>query len=62
VLINCVADQDGKKPADCLIDEIGEYLERPGCVVWGARRDASAEALSKTGVFMAWRWRQAKSL
>jgi magnesium transporter len=47
VLINCVAYQDGKKLADCSIDEISDYLERPDCFVWVALRDASAEELSK---------------
>jgi magnesium transporter len=47
VLINCVAYEDGKKLADCPIDDISEYLERPGCFVWVALRDASAEELSK---------------
>jgi magnesium transporter len=55
VLINCVTDQGGKKLAAGSIDEISEDLERPGCFFWVALRDASAEALSKTCVFMGWR-------
>jgi magnesium transporter len=47
VLINCVAYQDGRKLADCSIDEISDYLQRPGCFVWVALRDASAEELGK---------------
>jgi magnesium transporter len=47
MLINCVAYQDGTKLADCSIDEISDYLQRPGCFVWVALRDASAEELAK---------------
>ena len=47
MLINCVAYQDGRKLADCSIDEISEYLRRPDCFVWVALRDASAEELGK---------------
>ena len=47
MLINCVAYQDGTKLADCPIDEISDYLARPGCFVWVALKDATAEELSK---------------
>jgi magnesium transporter len=47
VLINCVAYEDGTKLADCSIDDISEYLKRPGCFVWVALKDATAEELSK---------------
>ena len=47
MLINCVAYHDGTKLADCPIDEISDYLARPGCFVWVALKDATAEELSK---------------
>jgi magnesium transporter len=52
MLINCVAYQDGKKLADVDIDDISEYLKRPGCFVWVALRDASdAELETMQGEF-----------
>ena len=47
MLINCVAYEDGTKLADCPLDEISEYLKRPGCFVWVALKDATADELSK---------------
>ncbi len=47
MLINCVAYQDGKKLADLDIEEISDYLEKPGCFVWVALRDASHAELEK---------------
>jgi magnesium transporter len=47
VLINCVAYEDGKKLADCPIDDISDFVERPGCFVWVALKDATAEELTK---------------
>ncbi len=47
MLINCVAYEDGTKLADCPIDDISEYLKRPGCFVWVALRDAGADELTK---------------
>ena len=41
MLINCVAYQDGSKLADLEIQEISDYLEKPGCFVWVALRDAT---------------------
>ena len=41
MLINCVAYQDGRKLAELDIEEISDYLERPGCFVWVALRDAT---------------------
>jgi magnesium transporter len=46
VLINCVAYENGTKLADCPIADISEYLKRPGCFVWVALSDASAEELT----------------
>jgi magnesium transporter len=47
LLINCVAYEDGNRLADCPIDDISDYLERPGCFVWVALKDATPEELSK---------------
>jgi magnesium transporter len=47
MLINCVAYQDGSKLADCAIDEISDYLQRPDCFVWVALLDATADELAK---------------
>ncbi|MEP7300561.1 MAG: magnesium/cobalt transporter CorA [Caldimonas sp.] len=47
MLINCVAYKDGAKLADCPVDLISDYLAQPGCFVWVALKDASAEELSK---------------
>jgi magnesium transporter len=40
MLINCAAYENGKKLADLPIEQISEYLARPGCFVWVALRDA----------------------
>jgi magnesium transporter len=45
MLINCVAYEDGAKLADIPIPEISNYLLRPGCFVWVALDEASAEEL-----------------
>ncbi len=47
MLINCVAYKDGAKLADCPIDDISDYLVKPGCFVWVALKDATPEELSK---------------
>lgn len=47
MLINCVAYQDGAKLADIPIEEISDYLERPGCFVWVALRDATDAELTE---------------
>ncbi|HEY7726237.1 MAG TPA: magnesium/cobalt transporter CorA [Anaeromyxobacteraceae bacterium] len=39
MLVNCVAYHDGRKLADVAVDEIDQYLARPGCFVWVALRD-----------------------
>jgi magnesium transporter len=41
MLINCVVYQDGKKLADIAQSAIHEYLDKPGCFVWVALRDAA---------------------
>lgn len=45
MLINCAAYQDGRRIADPPLDEISDYLERPGCFVWVALRDATPQEL-----------------
>ena len=45
MLINCVAYQDGRKLADIPIEDIDEFLKKPGCFVWVALRDATDEEL-----------------
>lgn len=47
MLINCVAYEDGNKLADIDVEEISDYLERPGCFVWVALRDASDAELEQ---------------
>ena len=47
MLVNCVAYQDGKKLADIGKDEIHVYLDRPGCFVWVALRDATVQELTE---------------
>ncbi len=47
MLINCVAYEDGNKLADCPIDDISEFVKRPGCFVWVALKDATPEELTK---------------
>ena len=45
MLINCVAYQEGTKLADIPVEAISDYLQRPGCFVWVALRDASEQEL-----------------
>ena len=47
MLINCVAYQNGVKLADLPVEEISDYLERPGCFVWVALRDTTDAELDK---------------
>jgi magnesium transporter len=47
MLINCVAYQEGKKLSDIPVEDISEYLIKPGCFVWVALRDASAEEMAQ---------------
>src|SRR5688572_19435668 len=46
MLINCAAYKNGTKLADISIADISDYLERPGCFVWVALRDATEEELT----------------
>jgi magnesium transporter len=45
MIVNCVAYQDGRKLADIRVEEISEYLKRPGCFVWVALKDPTNEDL-----------------
>lgn len=47
MLINCAAYQDGRKLGDIRKEEIRSYLGRPGCFVWVALKDATAEELTE---------------
>src|ERR1700710_3151207 len=46
MLINCVAYENGKKLGDISVEEISDYIARPGCFVWVALKDAEPEELS----------------
>lgn len=47
MLINCAAYQKGKKLADIPVADISDYLDRPGCFVWVALRDADPVELEE---------------
>ena len=47
VLIRCAAYSQGKKLADIAIDEIPDYLHRPGCFVWVALHDPQDNLLDQ---------------
>src|SRR5438477_11226288 len=47
MLINCVAYEEGRKLADIDKRDIRHYLQRPGCFVWVAQRDATEEELAR---------------
>jgi magnesium transporter len=47
MLINCVAYEHGQKLGDLAVDEISEALQRPGCFVWVALRDATDDELTR---------------
>ena len=46
MLINCVAYENGSKLADIPVAEISDYLQRPGCFVWVALKDATPEEMA----------------
>jgi magnesium transporter len=46
MLINCVAYENGTKLADIPIAQISDYLQRSGCFVWVALKDATDEELT----------------
>jgi magnesium transporter len=47
MLINCVAYEEGRKLADIDKRDIRSYLQRPGCFVWVALRDATEGELQE---------------
>jgi magnesium transporter len=47
MLVNCVAYQEGRKLADIAKEDIHLYLDRSGCFVWVALKDASAQELAE---------------
>ncbi len=47
MLINCAAYQDGKKLGDIRKEDIHNYLGMPGCFVWVALKDTTAEELTE---------------
>lgn len=47
MLINCAVYKDGKKLADIPVQDISDYLPRPGCFVWVALKDADAAELDQ---------------
>lgn len=47
MLINCVAYENGSRLADLPVEEISDYLTRPGCFVWVALRDATPQELDQ---------------
>jgi magnesium transporter len=47
MLINCVAYQEGKKLCDIPVEEISDYLAKPGFFVWVSLRDPAPEELAK---------------
>ncbi|MDQ0569229.1 magnesium transporter [Variovorax paradoxus] len=47
MLINCVAYENGAKLADIPVEDISEYIVRPGCFVWVALSDATPEELTQ---------------
>ena len=47
MLINCVAYENGAKLADIPVEDISEYIIRPGCFVWVALSDATPQELAQ---------------
>jgi len=47
MLINCVAYQEGRKLSDIPVEDISDYLDKPGCFVWVALRDASEAEMAQ---------------
>ncbi|MBI2791269.1 MAG: magnesium/cobalt transporter CorA [Gammaproteobacteria bacterium] len=47
MLINCVAYQEGKKLCNIPIEDISEYIKRPGCFVWVALKEAQPHELKQ---------------
>jgi magnesium transporter len=47
MLISCVAYKDGKKLADIPVDEIRDYVNQPGILVWVALREPDEDTLAR---------------
>lgn len=47
MLINCVVYENGRKLADIAVEDIGDWVHRPGCFVWVALRDATDDELQR---------------
>ena len=45
MLINCVVYEEGRKLADIAVEDIDQWLKKPGCFVWVALRDATDDEL-----------------
>ncbi len=45
MIINCVAYQEGARLVDLPVDDISDYLDKPGCFVWVALRDPTPQEL-----------------
>jgi magnesium transporter len=45
MLINCAVYQEGQKLSDIPVEEISNWLAKPGCLTWVALRDASLKEL-----------------
>jgi magnesium transporter len=46
MLVNCVAYEDGRKLADIAVEDISDYVSRPGCFVWVALADPTDAELA----------------
>jgi len=47
MLVNCVAYQDGRKLGDIPVEQIHDYLRRPGCFVWMAQHEVDHDTLEQ---------------
>jgi magnesium transporter len=47
MLVNCVAYQSGRKLADIHVDEISDYVQKPGAFVWVALKDPGPGELAQ---------------
>ena len=47
MIINCVVYENGRKLADIHTDDISDWLQRPGCLVWVALRDPGSDELAQ---------------
>jgi magnesium transporter len=46
MLVNCVAYEDGQKLGDIAVEDISDYVSRPGCFVWVALFDPTDAELA----------------